>query len=93
MRDKDLYAQILGIKSPWQVSGVDLAISQGEVTVHVEQDKGTKQCCPTCKVVSPGYDTHKRRWRHLDTCQSKIILVADIPRVMCPEHGEHSNEQ
>ena len=36
MRDKDLYAQILGIKSPWQVSGVELALSEGEVRDPVE---------------------------------------------------------
>ena len=87
MRDKDLYAQILGIKSPWQVISVDLALSDGEVTVCVEQEAGTKQCCPTCGEVSPGYDSRKRRWRHLDTCQYKTILVADVPRVECEEHG------
>jgi transposase len=87
MRDKDLYAQILGIKSPWQVSGVELALSEGEVTVHVEQEEGTTQCCPTCGRESPGYDSRPRRWRHLDTCQYKTILVADVPRVTCKEHG------
>ncbi|WP_293681799.1 transposase family protein, partial [Thiolapillus sp.] len=69
MRDKDLYAQILGIKSPWQVSGVELALSEGEITVHVEQEEGVQHCCPTCGEVSPGYDSRKRKWRHLDTCQ------------------------
>lgn len=34
-----------------------------------------------------GYDRRPREWRHLDTCQSKTILVADVPRVECPEHG------
>jgi transposase len=87
MRDKDLYAQILGIKSPWQVSSVELAMSAGEVTVHVEPEEGAKQCCPTCGTVSPGYDSRTRRWRHLDTCQYKTILVADVPRVKCQEHG------
>lgn len=87
MRDKDLYAQILGIKSPWQVSRVELAVSEGEVTVHVEQEEGAKLCCPTCGQISPGYDSRKRRWRHLDTCQYKTILVADVPRVRCKEHG------
>ncbi|MCU7879469.1 MAG: ISL3 family transposase [Candidatus Thiodiazotropha sp. (ex Lucinoma aequizonata)] len=87
MRDKDLYAQILGIKSPWQVTSVELAVSDGNVTVHVEQKVGTKQCCPTCGEISPGYDTRKRSWRHLDTCQYKTILVADTPRVECKEHG------
>jgi hypothetical protein len=42
MRDKDLYAQILGIKSPWQVSSVELALSEGEVTVHVEHEKNAR---------------------------------------------------
>jgi len=87
MRDKDLYAQILGIKSPWQVSSVELALSEGEVTVHVEQEESATQCCPTCGEISPGYDSRTRRWRHLDTCQYKTILVADVPRVKCQEHG------
>ncbi len=55
--------------------------------MHVEQKKGAKQCCPTCGEVSPGYDSRTRRWRHLDTCQYKTILVADVPRVKCKEHG------
>ena len=87
MRDKDLYAQILGINSPWQVTGVELALSAGEVTVYVEPEEGATQCCPTCGEVSPGYDSRRRRWRHLDTCQYKTILVADVPRVKCKEHG------
>ncbi len=87
MRDKDLYAQILGIKSPWQVADVELNVSKGEVTVQVEQEAGAKSCCPSCGKESPGYDSRRRRWRHLDTCQYKTILVADVPRVKCEEHG------
>lgn len=87
MRDKDLYAQILGIKSPWQVSGVELDLSKGEVTVHVERESRAKSCCPSCGKESPGYDSRPRRWRHLDTCQYKTILAADVPRVECKEHG------
>ncbi len=87
MRDKELYAQILGIKSPWQVSRVELTLSAGEVTVHVEQEPDARQYCPICAKVSPGYDSRSRRWRHLDTCQYKTILVAEAPRVKCQEHG------
>lgn len=36
MRDKELYAQIPGIKSPWQVSSVELALSEGEPDCHVQ---------------------------------------------------------
>lgn len=87
MRDKDLYAQILGIKEPWQVSRVELDASKAEVIVHVEQGENAGLCCPNCGKVSPGYDSRTRRWRHLDTCQYKTILVADVPRVKCEEHG------
>lgn len=57
MRDKDLYAQILGIQNPWQVTHVDLVPSEGEVTVHVEVKAGAPHNCPRCGNVSPGYDT------------------------------------
>ncbi len=87
MRDKELYAHILGIRSPWKVSGVDLDVAGGEVTVQVEQEAGVRSRCPACGRESPGYDSRPRRWRHLDTCQYKTILVADVPRVKCEEHG------
>jgi transposase len=87
MRDKELYAQILGIKRPWHVSGVELSLSEGEILVQVDQEKGATQCCPTCGEISPGYDSRTRRWRHLDTCQYKTILVAEVPRVKCKIHG------
>lgn len=35
MRDKDLYAKILGVESPWRVTEVDLALDKGEVLVHL----------------------------------------------------------
>ena len=33
------------------------------------------------------HDHETRRWRHLDSCQFQTILVAEVPRVRCPEHG------
>jgi len=87
MRDKDLYAQILGIKSPWQVTDVELVVWESTVTVHVGRDQQVAVCCPQCARASPGYDPRTRRWRHLDTCQYKTMLVAEVPRVRCEEHG------
>jgi transposase len=37
----------------------------------------------------PGYDSRRRRWRHLDTCQLRTVLEADVPRGTCPTHGIH----
>lgn len=87
MRDKELYTQILGIRSPWQVADVELSVEAGEVKVYVERMPGAEQRCPKCGQVCPGYDGRRRQWRHLDTCQFKTLLVADVPRVECPEHG------
>lgn len=87
MRDKDLYTQILGIRSPWQVADVELSVEAGEVKVFVGWAPGAQRHCPKCAVARPGYDSRRRQWRHLDTCQFKTLLVADVPRVECPEHG------
>ena len=64
-----------------------MALSEGEVTVHVEQEESITQCCPTCGEVSPSSDSLTRRWRLLDTCQYKTMLVSEVPRVKCQEHG------
>ena len=87
MRDKELYKQIMGIQTPWKVTDVELSVDAGEVRVHIKQEAGTQQICPHCGTHCSGYDKHQRKWRHLDTCQFKTILVAEVPRVRCPTHG------
>lgn len=87
MRDKDLYAQILGIKNPWHVDDVELALDGGQIKVFVGLDVGADLVCPKCGKPVSGYDKRRKEWRHLDTCQYQTILVADVPRVQCPEHG------
>ena len=89
MRDKELYAQILGLQNPWSVREVALNLEKGEVVIHVHHNPLTPLLCPACGSEVPGYDTRERRWRHLDTCQYRTILSAEIPRCNCPEHGVH----
>ena len=87
MRDKDLYASILGIRDPWQVIDVDLRLKENEVRVEIAAKVGTRHACPKCGQPCPGYDTRQRQWRHLDTCQFTTTLIVDVPRVECAEHG------
>ena len=89
MRDKQLYQQILGIESPWRVVDVELTATNEEVRVYIQRKKRVGLTCPQCGKKCAGYDTHRRAWRHLDTCQFKTILIADIPRTQCPAHGIH----
>jgi len=86
MRDHELYARILEIQPPWRVRNVELRPEAGEVHVFITTDAESLRC-PTCSKASPGYDHRERRWRHLDTCQYRTILIADLPRVQCAEHG------
>ncbi len=86
MKDTQLYSQILGIEKPWKVTDVKVSLPEDEVEVIVEHGGG-KLSCPKCGKTCPGYDKRRRRWRHLDTCQLKTLLVADVPRVECAEHG------
>lgn len=87
MQDRDLYARILGLVDPWQVRDVQLDLKGEEVRVMVAAKTTATFTCPECNKACSGYDTRPRSWRHLDTCQFKTILVADVPRVHCPEHG------
>lgn len=87
MQDRELYARILGVVAPWQVIDVRIDLKSEEVRVQLGTKPTATLACPECSQVAPGYDTRERSWRHLDTCQFKTILVADVPRVNCPQHG------
>lgn len=87
MDSTDLYQHILGLRSPWRVSRVDMNVAGQEIHVHVEHGAGSKFRCPDCDQELAVYDhTSERVWRHLDTCQMKTFLHAKPPRVECPDH-------
>ena len=58
-----------------------------EVQIHVSCKDGQTLTCPECGTGCPGYDQSRRHCRHLDMCAYRTIVVADLPRVECPEHG------
>ena len=87
MRDRELYAKILGLPEPWIVVDVELDLKEQSVLVRLGRRDGVALECPECGRACPGYDTQPRRWRHLDTCQFNTVLEADVPRCSCPEHG------
>ena len=87
MQDRKLYEQLLGIHRPWRVREIDLQLEEGDVVVFVEHMPGERLTCPTCGATSPGYDTRRRRWRHLDTMQYRTVIEAEVPRVRCATHG------
>lgn len=88
MKDKELYRQLLGLPEPWVVTDVSVDFDRLSVEVLVEWPRRVRAACPECGKECAVYDHRERRsWRHLDTMQFKTVLVCEMPRVNCPEHG------
>lgn len=88
MQDRQLYQQILGISSPWEVASVELKLEAGDIHVQLSHAADTTWCCAECGKACSLHDHQPERvWRHLDTCQYQTLLHAQIPRTNCPEHG------
>jgi transposase len=88
MRDTGLYAYLLGLQAPWEVSDVKLDVQGQRIDVWVEHAAGVRWPCPECRGLLGLYDhAEERVWRHLDSCQYHTYVHARIPRVQCPEHG------
>ena len=84
---EEFYSQILGFEWPWEVQEILREGTTREVFVIVSYIEGADAYCPTCGKSAPIHDRKPRKWRHLDSCNHKTIIEADIPRVKCPEHG------
>src|SRR5664280_2839377 len=89
MNDTHLYEEILGLKDPWYVAAVRLEVAKGEVGIEVRY-RDTEWACPVCRNRMHIHEYTARRWRHLDSCQFKTIIVCQVPRVQCSEHGSQT---
>lgn len=87
MDDKELYGQILGIVSPWEIQRIDLQMDQDRVDIYLEWPYSQDGECPECGKACKIHDRRDERiWRHLDTCQLKTFIHCRIPRVKCQMH-------
>jgi transposase len=89
VKDFQLYQQILGLVEPWQVESVVLKPQAQEIEVRVGF-ADTLWGCPQCQQRMQVHDYEERRWRHLDSCQFKTMIVCRVPIVRCPEHGSQT---
>ena len=87
MKDTSLYQQILGDTSPWHVAAVRLDAAAQTVEIEMAMKGDELWGCPECGRKMRGHGADRRNCRHLDSCQFKTFLMADVPRVNCPDHG------
>jgi len=87
MNDKELYRQILGVVSPWEITRIDLNMDKQQVDVFLECPSLSEGICPKCGKLCKVHDRREERiWRHLDTCQLRTFIHCRIPRIKCEDH-------
>uniref|UniRef100_UPI0005D24667 transposase family protein n=1 Tax=Oribacterium sp. NK2B42 TaxID=689781 RepID=UPI0005D24667 len=64
-------------------------LPDGSFAIMVHPTKGEQCRCGICGKKAPYYDKGRgqRSWRTCDWNTNKVYIVADEPRVDCPEHG------
>lgn len=87
MLSQRILARTLGVDAKSvRVEGADLVNDVIEITVRPRVRHRWR--CPHCQQRCPGYDQRdRRRWRALDFGRTQVFVVAQVPRVRCPEHG------
>ena len=87
MNDKELYRQILGVVSPWEITRIDLNMDKQQVDIYLEYPSLSEGPCPKCGKSSKVHDRREERiWRHLDTCQLRTFIHCKTPRIKCEDH-------
>jgi transposase len=88
MKDIELYAKLLRIKSPWYVKDVIYKEGPERIDVYLGHNQGILLPCPVCDAYSSVYDhMEERAWQHLNTCHVPTFIHARLPRIKCKEHG------
>ena len=88
MQDTEFYATLLGVGPGWRVREVRLDMAKKRVDVWVETTEGGAWKCAACGNAAAIYDhASEQTWRHLDTCQCRTHVHAQLPRTACKEHG------
>jgi len=94
VRDKSVLRKLLGL-CVFTVVVVGRELVEGndgersKLVVWVRRRARHQGRCGRCGVAAPWFDNGGggRRWRHIDMGVATCELVADAPRVSCPDHG------
>jgi len=85
MKQEDIFAAAIGIKSPWNITEINLDIKTGELHIHLDFPKGSlfeyidEETQKSAHYKA--YDTSIKTWRHMNFFQYRCYLHARIPRI------------
>jgi transposase len=91
MQDAKLFEQMLGLRDPWRVKGVQLDMKGQKVVVEVEVKAGSQWAGEDGELL-PVHGWEEREWRHLDTMQFETVIRARVPRVRRRKVGGDGEE-
>ncbi|MHA7306439.1 ISL3 family transposase [Arthrobacter sp. TMN-49] len=88
MQKTSIWSAMLGVEKT-SIIGVDFDEYDEVLLARVRPHKSMRNRCGICSRRSPRYDRGEgpRRWRTLDLGTMETYLVAEAPRVKCPEHA------
>lgn len=86
MKDTQFFEKILELKKPWFVREVVLNAEKKEIEIELGL-KNIRWGCDKCQTRAHIQGYNNRRWKHLDICQYKTFLTANVPTVICKTHG------
>lgn len=84
--DASNIAKVLRLTKPWFVSDVSFDHEHELFNVTID-NTADKLRCPKCDKLCSRYDTRRSQWRHLNMMEYESVVVCDIPRIRCKEHG------
>lgn len=89
MKQEDIFAAAIGIKSPWEITNINLEIETGKLHIHLDFPKGSlfEYIDEETSGVKQykAYDTSIKTWRHMNFFQYRCYLHARIPRIKTTE--------
>ena len=86
----DIYSflsEIFTLGKPWYVGEVVHLEESWTIEIHIFHEAQAKLPCPKCGTLCGIHDHRTRRWRHLPLWQYDTLVVCEVPRVHCREHG------
>ncbi|GAA5228701.1 hypothetical protein GCM10025778_32400 [Paeniglutamicibacter antarcticus] len=88
MQKTSIWATMLGVEKT-RVQDLDFDEETSAFIATVSPLKSMRNRCGICSRRCPRYDRGEgpRRWRTLDLGTFPTYLLAEAPRVRCPQHG------